>query len=111
MNLLVQGSSTFSDYPVIIRAMGVALSDVTDELTIYSLGPHKLNENLREFVNKTEGSLKSRGIKIKLIMVPVSRAVSINVDKMYYFCNNGEKLSAIGHQFDTAGKEVLVFRF
>lgn len=71
----VQGTSSFEDYQVFLRAMGVALSSIKENdpyFYIYTAGPAKTNSMVMEFVNVSERSMKSRGIKIKMYKVPPS---------------------------------------
>jgi hypothetical protein len=71
----VQGTSSFDDYQVFLRAIGVALSSISEQDThfyIYTAGPAKVNSMVMEFVNVSERSMKSRGIKIKMYKVPPS---------------------------------------
>ena len=70
----IQGSKNFNDYSVFLRAMGTTLSMLdkseSKELTVMSAGPSKINSFALEFANVSERSLKSRGIKIKIVRVP-----------------------------------------
>ena len=73
MNVVVQGTKEFSDYNVFLRAMGVALSDVSNgEFNVYSVGPAQINSFTAEFCNLSENGLKQRGIKTKFYKVPAS---------------------------------------
>ncbi len=72
MKVVVQGSNEFSDYAVLLRSMGVMMSDLgetDDEFIVYSLGPAQINSFVSEFRNVSERNLKARGIKIKNINV------------------------------------------
>lgn len=63
MKIVIQGSKTFNDYNVFLRAIMVAMSPLKDEDTradIYSVGPAKLNSLATGFVNMTEDSMKAR---------------------------------------------------
>ena len=54
MIVAIQGSKTFNDYTVFLRAMGTALSMMPTEdkeLFIYSAGPAHINEMGMEFTN------------------------------------------------------------
>ena len=113
MNILAQGTKGFSGYEIVVRAMGVGLSGVQigGELAVYSLGPYTLNAHLTEFFNKTEASLKQRGIRTKLQMIPLSGLDHSKFDSLYFFCNNKERVSKQVQEFEKLGKEVLVFRY
>lgn len=83
----VQGSLTFDNYQVFLRAMTVALSirDEQDkEIYVYSAGPARVNNFVAEFSNIIERSLKSRGIKIRFFKVPPSW-MQENIEKLNYF--------------------------
>jgi hypothetical protein len=82
MIVAIQGTSTFDDYNVLLRAMGVAMSTLKQEdsiLEIYSAGPGNINAMVSEFVNLSERGLKSRGKKIKFEKV----APAVIDQKMY----------------------------
>jgi hypothetical protein len=83
----VQGTTSFSDYKVFLRAMGVAMSALKEEDTnffLYSAGPGNLNSMASEFVNLSERGLKARGKKIKLYKVP-PLWVDENIREFNYF--------------------------
>ena len=86
----IQSSRAFSDYNVFLRAMGTGLSSLSEgdtEFTIMSAGPAKINSMGMEFSNISERSLKSQGIKIKFVKVPVgwfTENMSV-VDYFMYF--------------------------
>jgi hypothetical protein len=82
----VQGTSSFEDYNVFLRSMGVALSGMqeTDEyFYIYSAGPAKVNSMVMEFVNLSERGMKSRGKKIKFYKV-APNWISENIKDINY---------------------------
>jgi len=83
----VQGTSSFSDYKVFLRAIGVALSSMPiedDYLYIYTAGPANINKMVMEFVNVSEKGMKSRGKKIKMIKVAPSWILE-NISEINYF--------------------------
>lgn len=83
----VQGTNSFNDYQIFLRAMGVALSSMSkndDFFYIYSAGPAKINSMVMEFTNISEKGMKSRGIKIKMFKVPPSW-ISENISDFNYF--------------------------
>lgn len=68
----VQGTSSFDNYNVFIRSMGVALSELLEEdkaFHIYSAGPNNINMMAMEFSNLSEKGMKLRGKSIKFIKV------------------------------------------
>jgi len=83
----VQGTSSFDDYQVFLRAMGVALSSMPldDEyFYIYSAGPANVNKMVMEFTNVSEKGMKSRGKKIKMFKVAPSWLAE-NFSEINYF--------------------------
>ena len=87
MIVAVQGTSSFSDYNVFLRAMGVAMSALKDEdqyFYVYSAGPGALNSMVSEFVNLSERGMKSRGKKIKFYKVAPSWIEDNLVDINYF---------------------------
>ena len=115
MNVLVQGSKTFSDYQIFMRAMGVALGYIEDdEFAVYSIGPNKVNSFATEFVNMSERNLKARGIKAKVHKVPHSWGVDKlpQMDYIAYLCNANEKYTpTIIDLAEMAGRPNAIFRY
>jgi len=112
----VQGTSSFDDYQVFLRAMGVALSGVPEGdryFYIYSAGPANINAMCTEFVNVSERSLKSRGIKIKLYKVAPSW-ISKNMNSINYFSylsKPNERPSKLVAEAELNNVEVGIFRY
>jgi len=82
----VQGTSSFEDYNVFLRSMGVALSgmqEADEYFYIYSAGPAKVNSMVMEFVNLSERGMKSRGKKIKFYKV-APNWISENIKDINY---------------------------
>ena len=87
MLVIVQGTNSFDDYQVFLRAMGVAMSSMKDEdreFYIYSVGPAKINGYVAEFCNLSERGMKARGKKIKYYKVPLSYILE-NLESFNYF--------------------------
>ena len=86
MKILVYGNQKFSDYDTFTRAVVVAIDNAngatTDDsrLDIYTAGPYKINQFTAEFVNKTEGFFKQKGIKSRFYRVLKNDVVE-NFDK------------------------------
>lgn len=83
----IQGTKSFDDYSIFMRAMGTALLHLGEndkEIHLYSAGPARINSFAMEFTNVTERSMKARGKRIKLIYVPTSWLVK-NMNKVGYF--------------------------
>jgi hypothetical protein len=114
MNVAVQGTKEFSDYNIFLRAMGVALSDLKDdELHVYSVGPAQINSFTAEFCNRSENSLKQRGIRVKFYKVPASY-VEENAQYFDYFAflsSPNQKPSRLTSSMEISGVEVGIFRY
>jgi len=112
----IQGSKTFSDYNVFLRAMGVALSSLPEgdtEILVASAGPININNMGMEFVNISERSLKARGIKIKLIKIPPSwiKDNIHNIGYFAYFSKPKEPVSDLVDLAEAKDVEVGVYRY
>lgn len=114
MNIVVQGTKEFSDYNVFLRAMGVALSDINDtEFNVYSVGPAQVNSFTAEFCNRSENSLKQRGIKTKFYRVPPS-FVEENIPNFDYFAflsTPNQRPSKLAGLAELSGVEIGIFRY
>jgi hypothetical protein len=114
MNIIIQGTKEFSDYNIFLRAMGVALSDVSDgEFNLYSVGPSQINSFTAEFCNRSENSLKQRGIKTKFFRVP-SSFVEENMGNFNYFAflsTPNQRPSKLVGLAELSGVEVGIFRY
>ena len=84
MKILVYGNQKFADYDTFTRAVVVAIdqnvSSDDSKLEIYTAGPYKINQFAAEFVNKTEGFFKQKGIKSMFYRV-LKNDVIENFDK------------------------------
>jgi hypothetical protein len=73
MKILVYGNNKFSDYDTFTRAVVVAIdnnvSSDDNRIDIYTAGPYKINQFAAEFVNKTEGFFKQKGIRSRFYRV------------------------------------------
>lgn len=114
MNIVVQGTKEFSDYNIFLRAMGVALSDIDDsEFNVYSVGPSQINSFTAEFCNRSENSLKQRGIKTRFYRVP-SSFIEDNMDAFDYFAflsTPNQRPSKLVASAELRGVEVGIFRY
>jgi len=116
MIVAIQGTRSFSDYNVFLRAMGTALSsmDLEDtEFLIYAAGPANINSMGMEFANISERSLKSRGIRIRLSKVPPSFVKNnlADLDYLAYFSKPKEPLSDLVSTAEAKDVEVGVYRY
>ena len=115
MNVVVQGTSDFNEYNIFLRAMGVAMSGMSEddiELNVYSVGPAKINSMVMEFVNLSERGMKARGKKIKYYKVPFSW-VEENMEYMNYFAflsKPKQPVSKLAAAAELKNIEVGIFR-
>jgi hypothetical protein len=116
MIVAIQGTKAFDLYPVFLRAMGVALSNLPDkdkEFYIYSAGPAHINSMALEFSNVSERGLKARGIKIKMIKIPPSW-IKENIHSINYFaffCKPKEQESALVSYAESKDAKVGIYRY
>lgn len=112
----IQGSKNFSDYNVFLRAMGTALSSMSEgdeQFTIMSAGPAKLNSMGMEFTNVSERSLKARGINPKIVKVPVAwfdKNMQV-VDHFMYFSLPKEPVSPLVAKAEDLDLDVGIYRY
>lgn len=116
MIVAIQGTKSFNDYNVFLRAMGTALSSMSiedKEFLIYAAGPSAINSMGLEFSNISERSLRSRGIRIRLMKVPPSFIKNnINsVDYLAYFSKPKEPVSDLVDLAEAKDIEVGVYRY
>lgn len=112
----VQGTRNFSDYQIVIRAMGTALYSLPEddkEFFIYAAGPANINSMLTEFCNVTERSLKGRGIKIKMFRVPPSiiKEQINEIDYFIFLSKPGESASSLVGVAESANVDVGIYRY
>lgn len=116
MILAIQGTRSFNDYTIFLRAMGTALYELKDgdeELLIYSAGPSNINSFGMEFTNISERSLKSRGIRIKFVKVPprfIKERIH-DIDYLAYFSKPKEPVSDLVDLAEAKDIEVGIYRF
>lgn len=116
MIVVIQGSRSFDDYQVFLRAMGTALSMMKKDdeyFFLYSAGPAKINSMAHEFVNVSERSLKARGIRAQVRKVPPSWAKDNLefVEYFAYFSKPKEPLSELMEYADSRDAEIGVYRY
>jgi hypothetical protein len=116
MKIGVQGTNSFSDYLVFLRAMRVALSDMKkndSEFIVFSAGPAKVNSFAMEFVNITERTMRSNGIKSKVVKVPPSRLKSLmeEIDYFAFFSVPKEPDSYLVKEAKDKDVEIGIFRY
>jgi hypothetical protein len=116
MFVAVQGTNSFDDYNVFLRAMGVAMSSMKEddtEFLVYSAGPAKINGYVAEFCNLSERGMKSRGKKIKYYKVPTSWLAE-NLESFNYFAflsKPKENISKLVAEAELKNIEVGIFRY
>ena len=116
MKIAIQGTKTFNDYAIFLRAVGTAMSSMAPddkEFTIFSAGPMQINSFGMEFSNISERSLKARGIKIKLVKIPPSWIENNihDVDYLAYFSKPKESIPPIVDLAEAKDVEVGVYRY
>ena len=116
MIVTVQGTRNFNDYTIFLRAMGTALTMMDDddkEFTLYSAGPSRINEMAMEFSNVSERSLKARGIKIKMIKMPIKwlRSNLNDIDYFVFFSKPKEPLTDLVMAAEAKDLEVGIYRY
>lgn len=116
MIVAVQGTSSFDDYNVFLRAMGVAMSGMSEDdkdFYLYSAGPAKVNGYVAEFCNLSERGMKSRGKKIKYYKVPNSW-LEENIESfnyLVYLSKPKESTSRLVAEAQLKDIEVGIFRY
>lgn len=115
MIIAVEGTKSFSDYEIFMRAMSVALSNIKDnEIQVWSLGPHAINNYTAAFCNSSENFLKQKGFKIKFSKAPtfwVADNLSY-VDYFAFFSAPKESLSRLAQQAELLEScELGIFRY
>jgi hypothetical protein len=101
MRILVYGNTKFADYDTFTRAVVVAIDNAVsatnndDRLDIYTAGPYKINQFTAEFVNKTEGFFKQKGIKSRFYRVLKNDVVEnfdkYDIDSVVYLSTKNDK--------------------
>lgn len=116
MMVVVQGTSSVSDYTVFLRAMSVAISGLPADdpyFYVYTAGPANINAFVSEFCNLSERGMKARNKKIKFYKVAPSW-VEENLKEINYFAylsKPGEKKSGLVSKAEQAGVDVGLFQY
>ena len=111
----IQGTSSFDDYQVFLRAMAVTMSSLKEEdpdFYIYSAGPANINAMVSEFTNLSERGLKARGKRIKYKPVPPSW-ITENILDINYFAflsKEREQVSRLVEDAKNNNVEYGIFR-
>lgn len=112
----IQGTSSFNDYQVFLRAMAVTMSSLKEEdpyFYIYSAGPANINAMASEFANMSERGMKARGKKIKY--KPVAPLwVTENISDINYFAflsKEKEQVSRLVDEAKNNNVEYGIFRY
>lgn len=116
MVIVVEGSKSFNDYDIFMRAMSVALSssNVDNDIQVWSVGPHKINNFTASFCNSSENFLKQKGIKISFSKVNYQWVIEnlMYVNYFAYFSLPQESLSKLVLLAqDMKGCEIGIFRY
>ena len=116
MIVVVQGTNEFEDYNVFIRAMGVAMSGMSEddkEFLVYSAGPARVNAMVSEFCNLSERGMKARGKKIKFYKVSLPWLYE-NIDQLDYLAylsKPGKNTSKLVAEAELKDINVGIFRY
>lgn len=114
MNVAVQGTKEFSNYDAFMRAMGVALSSISDdEFNVYTAGPATVNSFTSQFCNISEEGLRRRGIKVKFYKVPPSYLEDnlSSFDYFAFFSAPNQRPSKLVALAEFANIETGIFRY
>jgi hypothetical protein len=116
MIIVVEGTKSFQDYDIFMRAMTVALSNINgdNEVQVWSVGPHKINSFTAAFCNSSENYLRQKGMRISFSKVHYSWVVE-NIGYVNYFAffsKQNENFSRLTMQAqEIEGCEVGIFRY
>lgn len=116
MIIAVQGTKSFKDYAIFLRAMTTALASMKEgdkDIFIYSSGPATTNSHAMEFANVSERSLKARGYRIQVRKVPPTW-IKDNIDFIDHFAFFSLPKEPVSDVVDWAQKrdaEVFIYRF
>lgn len=117
MIIVVEGTKSFKDYDIFMRAMSVGLSNIKsgdDDIQIWSLGPHAINGYTAAFCNSSENYLRQKGFKISFSRVNYSWVTENMqyVDYYAFFSSPNEKLSKLAEVAQLQeGLELAIFRY
>ena len=114
MILAIQGTRTFDDYSVFLRAMFTALTmkaSEDKEFVIYTAGPLRINQMTEEYINVS--NFRARGIKARFLKVTEQfiRERIDSVDYVVYFCSKGEPFGSILDYAEEHNVENAIYRF
>lgn len=101
----LQGTNSFKDYNILMRSMGTALSMLDKEndktFTVFCSGARQTYLMALEFINVTENSLKSAGVKPKLIKIS-THALEEKIKELDYFIFLANKKEPVSPLVDLA---------
>lgn len=116
MIVVVQGTNSFNDYQIFLRAIGVALSNISkgdNEVIIHSVGPSRVNSMAMEFVNISEKNMKLRGFKLKLKYTPPTWVIENirSIDYFVYLSTPNESKGNLVKEAELNNVEVGIFQY
>lgn len=116
MIIVVEGTKTFNDYEIFMRGMGVALSNksIDSNISVWSLGPHKINSFTAAFCNSSENFLKQKGFKIRFHKVNAKWVAEniYSINQYLYFSLPSESASKMCKAAqEIEGCEVAIFKY
>lgn len=116
MKIAIQGNKAFDSYEIFLRAMGTALNALSKtedkEFLVFTAGPMKISDMARGFLNISEDTLRSHGVKSKLIKVPPKwiKDHLPEIEYMIYFAMPKEPLPEIIELCNRKDMDNLVYR-
>jgi hypothetical protein len=116
VKIAIQGTNRFDNYQIFLRAIRTGLQDIDKEdreIIIYSVGPRRVHQMVRDFVNISERSLRGRGIKIKMIKMPpqwVEQNI-FDIDYLIFLSKPKEPYTQLVNFAESKDIEVGVYRF
>ena len=116
MIIVVEGTKSFSDYEIFMRAMSVALSHprMDCDIQVWSVGPHKINNFTASFCNSSENYLRQKGFKLSFSKVSYEWVIENfkYVNYFAFFSLPKESLSRLANLAQNIeGCELGIFRY
>lgn len=121
MKVVIQGTKGFDTYELFLRGMHHVIlnrAEGDNEIIFYAGGTANINDMLLGFVNITEKTMKSNGVKAKIVRLPPSEIKKkiLEVDKVLFFCRPKEPISPLIKYFqdkdpETTSDFVSIWRF
>ncbi len=112
----IQGTKAFDDYSIFMvaaRSILTSISEQDKDLLILTAGPHNVNDMVAEFFNVSDRSLRSRGIKVRVVRVPPSviKERFFEVDFLVYVSKPKEPLTPLMKYAQSKDADLRWFRY